>query len=115
MVTGSNANNGIGSRGQSPAEGAGSSRDAAKGAGENPGQGRDAGRGESGSKIIRQQLEQAAAQKFPGDRAGAANFMKEASKAMGRAEREGMVPKPQGRERPQEQEAARPRDSDRER
>lgn len=109
MVNGSKANNGSasGTGGQSPADGAGSSRDAGKGAGQ--------GRSESGSDIIRQQLEQVAAHKFPGDRAGAANFMKEASKAMGRAEKEGMVPKPQGRERPQEQEASRSRDGDRDR
>lgn len=96
-------------------EGADGSRDAGKGAGVNAGQGRDTRRGDDGSEIIRQQLKQIAAQKFPGDRARIANFMKEASKAMDRAEKEGMVPKPQGRERPQEREASRSRDDDKNR
>lgn len=92
---------------QVPAGGA-APKDAAKAAGEQAGQGRDVG-----SNLIRQQLEEVAAQKFPGDAARADNFMKEATKTMAKAEREGLVPKPLNRARPHEQEPSRSRDDDR--
>lgn len=106
-----NANNSGAGAGQPPATGG--VKDAGKSAGEIAGQARDTGRSDNGSEILRRQLEQAAAQKFGGDIAGAANFMKHAGKAMARAESEGRVPKAQGRERPQEQESSRSRDDDR--
>jgi|GEM_PF-3066415 hypothetical protein len=115
MVSGGKSNSGGSTGGQVPAEGAASPKDAGKSAGENVGQARPTGRGGEGTDLIRQQLEQVAAQKFPGDSARAATFMKEAGKAMGRAERDGMSPKPRGHERPQEQEASRSRDGDRDR
>ena len=110
MVTGSKANS---AGGEGQAGSAGTSRDGGKAAGETSGQARDTGRRDGGNEVIRQQLEQAAAQKFGGDIAGAAKFMKHAGRAMERAESEGRTPKPQGRERPQEQESARSRDDDR--